>query len=178
MKKICSVVLALTVAFLIAACHKYPEDGHISFMRASKRLCKPTWHMKQLLIDGADSTDQTYSHPLAGNNVAAWKLKGSTLKFSEKTSKEDQNCVLGIYYDDTNSSGFTSRNVSWQLQSHDKEIASLHFFTSEFGGGTNWWYVFPETIGPWIIKKLTTSEFIIENVSATNKALRLVYQTQ
>jgi hypothetical protein len=132
--------------------------------------------MKQFLIDGIDSITHSYSYTIPTSSVvASWKLEGSILQLDKPVMfKYEEKCTLVI---NSSSGGFSTENTTWHLQNHNKEIASLYFFTRDpYYSQSVTWSVFPDTKGPWVIKKLTDSEFIIENISVQNKALRVVYE--
>jgi hypothetical protein len=141
-----SFLYILIVCALFFGCKKYPEDGKLSLRTAKNRLTNHNWRLKDLFINGIDSTSRNYY------------TVSSTFNYKDKIFGLGK----GITTYDKNINEITKAETGmpfygWQFVSgsHKMEIyfASGGSASSNFRADMN---------SLWEILKLTNNEFILK----------------
>ena len=187
---LCKIKILL-FAFLIAlwACKKYPEDEARSRERVIKRLTEKSWAIKEFLIDGTDYIDSTMiGISDIGQDTFSWNFLNSSftfnkikhdLHFREKDLGSGHLSLSKMTCTDPYISSPSTNGINWSFYSHKKEINLIAGYSYQYLSKGNWTGItfFPEMNGYWTIKKLTETEFILENTARNNgKLYRMVME--
>ena len=109
MKKLVLLLLLISTlvlgSFILASCHKYPEDPFISFRRPNKRI-EGTWNITKYQVWGID-----HSHDF-DSILAPKTLTDYCLKFSPFDNALDVAFGTYTFVDKNNNARFTSN--TWQ----------------------------------------------------------------
>lgn len=182
-------ILLLTFIITLLGCKKYPEDEARSHERVIKRLTEKSWTIKEFLIDGIDYIDSTMIGVSdIGQDTFSWNFRNSSFTFNkikhdlnlrEKDLGSGHLSFSKMNCSDPYLSSPSTNGISWSFYYHKKEINLIAGYSYQYLYKGNWTGItfFPEMNGYWKIKKLTETEFILENTTAGNgKLYRMVME--
>ena len=176
------VALFTLLITIPASCKKYPEDEALSSYAPGKRLSAHKWSLAEFYINGADSAYKIYNS--GGGDTLYWQLGGGVIDFSGyKQIKRSDSYIskftfLTYYsYSGSTVAGYNPMVTIFTFSEKKKKIwfqLWLQPYKNYPGFYPN--YLNSNLNSPWLIKKLTEDEFILEQSSHWNRNLKIVFK--
>ncbi|MGZ3883967.1 MAG: hypothetical protein ACXVP0_08825 [Bacteroidia bacterium] len=159
-------IFILGLVVLLTACKKYPEDGKRSWRTAKHRIYSHPWRMKEISVDGGDSTRSPNFLPIAFMVI---EFKEDNLNYYEAYASSSEYKELTISDTPFNVS---NRNY-WHFTDSKKQVfmvADAYSTYSTYSTYTTNNYYYGGSLIPyanhggstWEIRKLTATELILE----------------